>query len=503
MFGSVKPKTVVRKITTVISKPAPSNDGTKTKSSTPSTRQPITKSTQARSCATTLTNHKTRPATNSPAPAARKRKASTPPPQWSDDDDDKVEDNFALFSSPSSNNRARSIALDESRRLLDDSEYKDDGSFDLAHAADLVSGDTADKHMPFFREEMATEVLLQYPSNSKPERFFLAKTTEYAGFNSVEDIRETVKYICAGYLPPSATDETTGFERRLSRAANKGNKDEFINTLSEFNAVVTQALADGTIRSTLLSKHSLDFDWTRRILDQVYARTVSPHVDILREYKNGTDNVYGELLYPFVSDILLATRLRSDQIFVDLGSGVGNVVLQAALETGCEAWGCEMMPNPCELARLQADEFRARARLWGLHVGAIHLLEGDFLENPVVADVLRRADVVLINNQAFGPDLNSKLVDRFLDLKDGCQIVSLKSFKPEGFEIQDRNVNDVRHLLDVRKLEYYSNRVSWTDAPGNYFIARKDPSALVRFQKGLQRGVSSVATKRTRRGGDA
>ncbi|CAG8627027.1 7573_t:CDS:2, partial [Scutellospora calospora] len=45
------------------------------------------------------------------------------------------------------------------------------------------------------------------------------------------------------------------------------------------------------------------------------------------------------LLPDFVSEILRKTRLNHEQVFVDLGSGVGNVVLQAALEIGAESWG--------------------------------------------------------------------------------------------------------------------------------------------------------------------
>ena len=375
-------------------------------------------------------------------------------------------------------------------RILADLSHRsqeDGGVFPLAHGADLVSGSAAARFRPVFVEEVATEIQLQYPSDSQRERFFLADSLESDGYKSMEDIVETVKYVCENYLPPREaelwTDSDTGFERRLTRALKNGLLPEFTAAIDEYNALISSRVADGTVTKVLASKHAINFSWTKRILDQVYARSVSPHVELLREYKNGTDNVYGELLYPLVSEMFRETRLRPDQLFVDLGSGVGNVVLQAALEVGCESWGCEMMRNPCDMADIQAEEFPQRVRLWGLAAGAVRLLRGDFLENAEIGEVLRRADVVLVNNQAFGPDLNSKLVDRFLDLKEGCQIVSLKSFKPEGFELQERNMNDVRHSLRVRKLEYFSNRVSWTDAPGNYYIATKDLSELRAFQE--------------------
>lgn len=356
---------------------------------------------------------------------------------------------------------------------------------DLAHSGDLVSGDEAHKYLPFFREEVATQIKLEYPTALQIERFYLVRPLASDGYKAMDDIRETVKFICKKYLTEEEvtkyTSPDTGFERRLTRAEHTGSLADYLQTIEDFNTLIRARRADGSISRVLNSRRQIELDWTERILDQIFARTVSPHVERLREYKNGTDNVYGELLYPLVSEIFRETGLREDQVFVDLGSGVGNVVLQAALEVGCESWGCEMMSNPCELADLQAAEFPARARMWRLSVGQVHLLKGDFLENKDIGDVLKRADVVLVNNQAFGPELNSKLVDRFLDLKEGCRIVSLKSFKPEGYEIQARNMDDPRHLLRVEKKEYYSNSVSWTNAHGNYYIATKDATELRNF----------------------
>jgi len=219
----------------------------------------------------------------------------------------------------------------------------------------------------------------------------------------------------------------------------------------------------------------------RCILQQVYDRAVSPNVELLKHYENGTDNVYGELKDKFISEALIKTGLKSGQVFVDLGSGVGNVVLQAALEFGCESWGCEMMKNASDLAEAQEKEFNARCRLWGIQPGNMHLERGDFLENRKIHQAMKRADVILVNNQAFTPDLNQKLVQLFLDLKDGCKIVSLKSFVPDGHKITSRNRDNPVNLLSVKKGEYFSKSVSWTDAGGTYFIATKDEKLVKKF----------------------
>jgi [histone H3]-lysine79 N-trimethyltransferase len=210
------------------------------------------------------------------------------------------------------------------------------------------------------------------------------------------------------------------------------------------------------------------------ILDQVYDRTVALKVELLSKYENGTDNVYGELLHPFITDILVEKiKMTSDQVFVDLGSGVGNVAIQAALEIGCESWGCEMMENACNLAEAQVKEFTSRCVLWGVAPGKVFLERGDFRKSTRIHEALKRADVILVNNQAFTSQLNDDLVRMFLDLKSGCKIISLKTFVHDH-KSASHNINDVGStILDVEALTYPSGYVSWTDAGGTYCISTR------------------------------
>lgn len=142
-----------------------------------------------------------------------------------------------------------------------------------------------------------------------------------------------------------------------------------------------------------------------------------------------------------------------------------------------------MMPNPCDLADLQAKEFPARSRLWGLSVGKVNLRRGDFTTDRDIGQVLKRADVVLVNNQAFTPELNATLRDMFLDLKEGCQVVSLKPFVPAGHKIQARTVGSVANVLVQQKFEYFSHCVSWGASHGDWYIATKDSRPLKAFMK--------------------
>jgi H3 lysine-79-specific histone-lysine N-methyltransferase len=323
------------------------------------------------------------------------------------------------------------------------------------------------------------------------DRFELVLPLESDGYDSTADIEETIDQICRNYFPAtqssSLCDELTGFKRRLKRSRDKNDLQAYSTAIVEFNALITSSLADSTIQTTLDNLHNLPLPLVERIINQTYCRTISPQVQLLKQYENGTDNVYGELLPRFAHDVFFETELRSDHVFVDLGSGVGNVVLQAALETGCEAWGIEQMANPARLGAAQLVEFEERCKRWSLRPGKVTLLQGDFLISEEIDKVLKRADVVLVNNQAFTPALNEKLMLKFLDLKEGARIVSLKSFVPEKWEIKARSLDDVRNVLSVRRKAYGTRSVSWTDEAGDWFVAIKDSRNLETFQRRMMR----------------
>lgn len=271
------------------------------------------------------------------------------------------------------------------------------------------------------------------------------------------------------------TNHNTGLIRRLEKASNRNIQDlaGFKAALHEYNEALLALVEDGIITKNLDNMHELPQQLVAFILDQVYDRTVAPKVELLSKYENGTDYVYGELLHPFISKLLVdQTKMTSDQVFVDLGSGVGNVCLQAALEIGCESWGCEMMENACNLAQAQMKEFDARCMLWGIKPGKVHLERGDFRKNLVIHEALKRADVVLVNNKAFTSQLNDDLVRMFLDLKRGCKIISLRSFVADVKS--SHNINDVGStILDVEECIYPEGFVSWTNAGGSYFISTR------------------------------
>jgi H3 lysine-79-specific histone-lysine N-methyltransferase len=288
------------------------------------------------------------------------------------------------------------------------------------------------------------------------------------------DIMKVVRFVASTYLTDEQAkpflDQDTGIYRRLEKSKNTQDGRGFKKALEEYNERILALQEQGVIARNIDTMHGIPPELVEFILDQVYDRTVAPKVDLLTKYENGTDNVYGELLHPFVTDIFDRTKLSSDKVFVDLGSGAGSVTLQAALERGCESWGCEVMENACNLADAQKKEFTERCRLWGIKPGPAYLERGDFRKNERTLEALKRADVVLVNNQAFTAQLNDNLVNMFLDLKVGCKIVSLKTI------VHDNKIaeNDVAStILEVEHLTYPEGYVSWTGAGGTFCISTR------------------------------
>jgi H3 lysine-79-specific histone-lysine N-methyltransferase len=317
--------------------------------------------------------------------------------------------------------------------------------------------------------------------------------------NPAQEIYDVAKIVIDVYLTEEQklpfTEPNSGYKRRIEKAMNylaKDNRNKellegFKDAVNAYNKALGVLIQDGSLAKNLDDIHHLPSEMIKLILRQVYDRAVSPQVDILKNKKDNKDNTYGELLFQFVSEIFEETSLKSDQVFVDLGSGVGNVVLQAALEIGCESWGCEVMPNACELADAQEKEFAARCRLWGIETGKVRMERGDFRENPAIIKAIGKADVILVNNEVFGSDLNQDLINLFLtEVKNGCKIVSLKSFVPADHKITSRNQENPVNVLDVVQKYYSEDYVSWKHDSGEYYIATKDDTRVRRLLKRLE-----------------
>ncbi|KAI1822970.1 histone methylation protein DOT1-domain-containing protein [Xylaria intraflava] len=424
-----------------------------------------------------------RPKSASPYPSScdeprleRKRKAITSTPRdspvFGNDTESEDEDGDPFRKRM---RRSDGRPVDVNRKLRRKKAFGDDiRRPNIIHAADIASRATKCPAIPGAKDhEVAISV--QYPSHSARERYELVWQKDK--IDAVKDILAIIESVAETYLTDADSkafiDHNTSFRRQMERAISEKYRDvsAFRTALDSYNTKLLELVKDGTVAKNLDRIHHLPSSLVSLILTQVYDRTVAPKVEMLTKYDAGSDNVYGELLHPFITKILVEqTKMTSDQVFVDLGSGVGNVVLQAALEIGCRSYGCEMMENACNLAEAQENEFRARCALWGVSPGMVHLERGDFRTNAKILEKLKEADVVLVNNKAFTSTLNDSLINMFLDLKKGCKIISLKSFVHDN----KTAINDVAtSILDVEYFRYHENWVSWTGSDGEYYISTR------------------------------
>ncbi|EKM60394.1 uncharacterized protein PHACADRAFT_132924 [Phanerochaete carnosa HHB-10118-sp] len=232
-----------------------------------------------------------------------------------------------------------------------------------------------------------------------------------------------------------------------------------------------------------------------RIMDETYQRAVGPGANQLNVYKPASSEIYGELLPSFVTNLIKDTSLSADHLFLDLGSGVGNVVLQASLTTGCRSYGIELNSTPAKLARDQLEQFRIRCRMWGLAMGEVELEEGSMLTSQRTDELIRQADVILVNNKAFEETLNDALRLKFLDLKESVIVVSLRPFKPPTRKVNDRNMGDPGGIFNVTERTYPRDSVSWTDNAGVYYLHRVDRRQLQTYER---EGSTTRSTRSSR-----
>ncbi|KAI8365561.1 histone methylation protein DOT1-domain-containing protein [Blakeslea trispora] len=307
-------------------------------------------------------------------------------------------------------------------------------------------------------------------------------------YNPITDLMRTAELIYECYLEPEQQEkylgnQSHGIMRNLTKYRNRRHATGFVQAVKDFNKVMRQLKTDGILSQNAKAMCHPNYDLACHILFQVYSRTVARQAEALNNYQAFSNNVYGEINPILVKEFIAKTGLNSRSVFMDMGCGIGNVVLQVAAQTGCEAYGIEIMETPCKFAKRQLKEYAARMKAWRLPTGKIHFRHGDFLDVAAndLYSTLKRSDVLLVNNYAFDAATNQALAQLFLDLKEGTKIISLKSFVPKHHKINQRTLNMPESILRVESFEYYSEAVSWTNNGGQYYIATVDRSRLAPY----------------------
>ena len=218
----------------------------------------------------------------------------------------------------------------------------------------------------------------------------------------------------------------------------------------------------------------------RHVLSKVYNHSVKDP-DKLNLYEPFSPEVYGETSFDLVAQMVKAVPFKSDEVFLDLGSGVGQVVLQVAASTNIkECFGIEKAGTPAKYAIEMDKLFRQWMKWHGKTFSPYRLEKGDFLLEDNCAKIAE-ASVIFVNNFAFGPNVDHQLKQKFSTLKDGTRIISSKPYCPLNFRLTKRNLSDIGAILRITELATMPGSVSWTGNPVSYYLHMVDSTMLEEY----------------------
>ncbi|XP_046998857.1 histone-lysine N-methyltransferase, H3 lysine-79 specific isoform X1 [Schistocerca americana] len=331
---------------------------------------------------------------------------------------------------------------------------------------------------------MALELRLHSPAGAEAVvyQWPLSSGTGSDKHDGALEIVETIRWVCED-LP----ELKLPLENNILCDYDTRSYESMKNLCDRYNRAIDSIvqLEKGTsLPAQRLNKHP-SRGLLRHILQQVYNQAVTDP-EKLNQYEPFSPEVYGETSYDLVCQMIDQIEITKDDVFVDLGSGVGQVVLQMAAATPCKiCFGVERAEIPSMYAEAMNVHFRKWMRWYGKKYGEYRLIKGDFL-NDEHREKIISATIVFVNNFAFGPTVDHMLKERFADLKDGARIVSSKSFCPLNFRITDRNLSDIGTIMHVSEMTPLRGSVSWTNKPVSYYLHIIDRAKLERYFQGLK-----------------
>lgn len=343
------------------------------------------------------------------------------------------------------------------------------------------------------------ELKLQSPAGAEPFLYNWPFSIGGGHDNGIELI-ENVRWVCED-MP----EIKSAIEEINLNELDTGDFDAMKNLCDRFNKAIDSVAA--LEKGTSLSSQRFTYPsrgLLRHIIQQVYNQAVV-EPEKLNQYEPFSPEVYGETSFDLICQMIDQIKITSDDVFVDLGSGVGQVVLQMAASTPVKVcYGIEKADVPSRYAEGMNATFKMWMHWFGKKYSDYELIKGDFLADEH-REKITAATIVFVNNFAFGPNVDHQLKERFADLRDGARIVSSKSFCPLNFRITDRNLSDIGTIMHVSEMSPLRGSVSWTGKPVSYYLHIIDRTKLERYFQRLKtkggdnEGPTSSATTRASR----
>ncbi|XP_076582236.1 histone-lysine N-methyltransferase, H3 lysine-79 specific isoform X2 [Chaetodon auriga] len=325
------------------------------------------------------------------------------------------------------------------------------------------------------------ELKLKSPVGAEPAGYPWPLPVYDKHHDAAHEIIETIRWVCE-----EIPDLKLAMENYVLIDYDTKSFESMQRLCDKYNRAIDSIhqLWKGTTQPMKLNKRPSN-GLLRHILQQVYNHSVTDP-EKLNNYEPFSPEVYGETSFDLVSQIIDEMEMMEDDTFVDLGSGVGQVVLQVAAATNCKHYyGVEKADIPATYAETMDKEFKKWMKWYGKKHGEYTLERGDFLSEEW-KERIANTSIIFVNNFAFGPEVDHQLKERFANMKEGGKIVSSKPFAPLNFRINSRNLSDIGTIMRVVELSPLRGSVSWTGKPVSYYLHTIDRTILENYFASLK-----------------
>lgn len=343
------------------------------------------------------------------------------------------------------------------------------------------------------------DIILNSPVGSKPATYKWPLTYCSKGqkIDGADEIIETIRWVAIEY-----SEFKPAIEAMLAQQDLKS-YDGIKALCDKYNKVA------GTVvhmnKGTSLNKTSRASPaLLKHIIQQVYNYSVDEPAE-LNKYSPFSSETYGETSFEFMAQLIERNQFKPGEqdIFIDLGSGVGHLVLQLAATLKCKkCYGIEIADRPAGYAKKMVERFKFWMNWHGKIYTDFEIFHGDFFDKQYT-EIIRSATYIFVNNFAFKPDDDHKLKQKFLDLKDGTQILSSKPFCSPKSRVSERHLSDLGSIMQVIEIQpdLKKDTVSWTPKPLPYYLHVLDSSRLQKYYERQKRrsGKSSEKGKPSKR----
>ena len=173
------------------------------------------------------------------------------------------------------------------------------------------------------------------------------------------------------------------------------------------------------------------------------------------------------LMDPLIESFLLKANVTKDDVFIDVGSGVGNVIESVATRVGCRCIGIEINKHNYEVSVEAAEHFRTYRRANNLPDPEVTYVNGDVLKNW---DVVKEGTVVWCANKLFPMSVDCFMSDAIKDLKPGTRFMTMKDLLVHKDVDNGLQWEDAFQWFNFDTVAWGEGGVEWTRETGSVHL---------------------------------